>query len=302
MYEERDGGRYRYVYSRWRWDDFVEYVEDAEATGEFAKGQRQSRVFGREHWTGTLDFDEAIELAKNGWPKGRELFADMAGQAALQMKEQRASISFDVAGSYPSIPRYLSGELENMVTSNPELQSVRKIIKIIVGLSVSHSNEDFVIKNRGAAIAGLIDAVEDAGNSVELAVFHHCEAGGDPTPIRTYTEIEVKKAGEPLDLDLLAFAITHPAVLRRLIFAQTEHLGSAFDDEFGRVFKRGNYGVPKLGRQPYFVEVGSVDGFLLFDGLAGRSNLFDTLPEASANILRAWETAMTEVEEERYAA
>tara|TARA_R100000781_G_scaffold111761_2_gene78465 strand:+ start:2942 stop:3847 length:906 start_codon:yes stop_codon:yes gene_type:complete len=275
-----------------RWDDFLTTAKLpdkgwAYEGREFGKGSRTVS----EDFSGTKSFEEAVDLAENGWPEGRAEFADISAKSVQQIESILPTIGYDVAGMYPSVPRFLAGDQESMVTHNPELNSRRHIVPIYVSISASANNKRSTIKNRGAAIAGLIDYLETSGHSVQLIVFEHSTSGG----ILYWGEYELKAAGEPLDLDMMAFAITHPSCLRRLHFAVMEQNGFRFKGNFARCF-HGTYGTPGNG-WPEKVKSELADGpTLMFDGLRGNYNsAFCNIEQATKTVLAEWEKAQEEI-------
>ena len=264
-----------------RWDDFLTAAKLPSNGWNYRKQSRDSS----ESFTGSKSFEDAMDLAENGWPQGRAAFADIAAQSVQQMEAVLPATGYDVAGMYPSVPRFLGGDQECMVTHNPDLNDRRHIIPIYVSISASASNKTQTITNRGAAIAGLIDVLETSGHSVQLMVFDHSLSDG----IRYWGEYELKAAGEPLDLDMMSFALTHPSCLRRLHFAILEASGFRFEGAFATAFS-GGYGTPCNG-WPSEVKSRLADGAaLMFDGLIGcHDETFGKMEDATNAVLAEWE-------------
>mgnify|MGYP003627780715 CR=1 FL=1 len=286
--EIKDGGIHKHLlFESGRWDDFLTAAKSPPKGWKYRKGSRKVS----EKFSGSKDFAEAMSMAENGWPEGRVAFADIAAQSVQQMEAVLPVVGYDVAGMYPSVPRFLGGDQECMVTHDPDINDRRHIIPIYAGISASASNKKETIINRGAAIAGLIDRLETSGHSVQLVVFEHSVAD----LIRYWGEYELKAAGEPLDLDMMAFALTHPSCLRRLHFAVMEANGFRFGGAFADAYK-GSYGVPANGLPPE-VKSQLADGpTLMFDGLKGcHDSTFGTITSATNAVLAEWEKAQDQI-------
>jgi hypothetical protein len=92
----------------------------------------------------------------------------------------------------------------------------------------------------GASVLAVVERLRTAGVSSEVwAVFS--QRGG---ATRYQLRVRVQEAGRPVDLDRLAFWLTHPAALRRIAFAIEEMEPTEVVNAVG--FKRGgNYGFPE---------------------------------------------------------
>ena len=284
----KDNPKRGFLFESGRWSDFIEL---AKAPSKGWNAEEASRE-GSSSFTGSKSLNEAIDLAENGWPEGRREFAEIAASSVRQMEAVLPSFGYDVAGMYPSVPRFVGGDMECMVTHNPDMNARKHVIPVYVSISASASNSTKTIKNRGAAIAGLIDVLETSGHSVQLVAFEHSQAGG----IRYWGEYELKAAGEPLDLDMMSFALTHPSCLRRLHFSILESSGFRFEGNFCDSF-RGSYGAPCNG-WPEEVKSQLADGpVLMFDGLRGcHDGTFGNKDNAVKAVLTEWEKTQEEME------
>lgn len=169
---------------------------------------------------GTTSWTDMEEVVRKGWVKGRRSIS--AGLKDI-FSSNSASISrgsyadYDVAGDYPDVERYLTGEPDHMLSYGAHL-AAKPVIKLVVNVVVSCGVDTKYIINRGSAIAALVDEIESAGNSCEIiSVF--------PTrghnALANYS-VTVKKAGEVLSIDDVAFGLGHPSMIRRVIFSMLE--------------------------------------------------------------------------------
>ena len=91
-----------------------------------------------------------------------------------------------------------------------------RVIRVVFNISATSNVRTSEIMKKGATVVGLIDLLERSGKRVELDLV--CGAtGGRGREVRT--QVRIKDAGAPLDIERIAFAIAHPASLRRLAFS-----------------------------------------------------------------------------------
>lgn len=197
-----------------------EFLQSLEATppvwSQFDSDERT-----RNKWAGSDSFAHAVNLARHGWPEGREkLFSELESIGALPTVA-KPSLDWDVCGFLPDIPRAVSGDPDCMFTHNAASVQARPIIRIAVNTVAACSITTESMINRGAAIVSYIDYIENNGYSTEVnVVTKTAEPGSEYLLITT-----IKNAGEHLDLDRISFAIAHPSHLRRLFFRAMERHG-----------------------------------------------------------------------------
>lgn len=177
---------------------------DSEATDSF-----------RQNWTGTKSLSEALNLCEFGWEKGRNLISDKLNLAYSNTKSGPGkTTSLDVAGAYPIVPVAVAGDPMNMWEPNPEEQKTKPVVAFYQRLFFSAIVEPEHIINLGAAILTMVDQLENKGYSTEI----YCYLS---TKTNFYT-VKIKDAGEPLDVNRVAFPLAHPSMFRRLSFKVTE--------------------------------------------------------------------------------
>jgi len=105
-------------------------------------------------------------------------------------------------------------------------ESERRIVRVLVNRCASAAAGADQLMELGATILACVSKLELEENcSVEIAVcipnqlpgLLHCDV------------ITIKRAGMPLDLSEVAFAIAHPSLLRRLAFARWEATDSRYE-------------------------------------------------------------------------
>jgi hypothetical protein len=202
------------------WDRFVETAADrSRRQWRRREGSRdETGRFDR----GTATFAEAVDLARHGWPQGRQLISD-ALAIVFPERAQLPERVHDVAGAYPDVPRAVAGDPMSMINLRPSSRAARPVVRVDYSRSAPSIVPAAAIINRGAALLGAVDALESAGYSVELRlVFKNTSLAA---PLAFHSAVTIKDAGAPLDIDRAAFALINPAVLRRLAFAIREQHG-----------------------------------------------------------------------------
>lgn len=185
-------------------------------------------------WYGCETFAQAVDMAtRTGWPEGRQMLSDSLAIIPPRPDAYR-SIIYDVAGMIPLVPLAIAGDPAAMMDMGDQAVAAQPIVRIDYNHWINAYITPKAMMNRGAAVLSLAAKLEARGYSTELRIIGNSSAGG--TAWRY--SITYKRAGEPLDLDRAAFAIAHPASMRRLAFAILEQ-----DASLERNFGSG-YGMP----------------------------------------------------------
>jgi hypothetical protein len=199
------------------YDSLSEYV--AAALGPVTPGggadDRTNRT--ADSWSGNVTLAEAAGLASTGWQDGLRKMV-----AAMATASPRAAVApayvMDVAGAYPMAAAAAAGAPDCMVCPLPVENRVKPVVRLAVNTWASCMYEAPQYTVFGAALASYIDALESAGYRLELIHMVHCEMGSGRNPRRYTTRAVIKRAEQPLEMDRLAFALMHPAMLRMIGF------------------------------------------------------------------------------------
>lgn len=203
-------------------ENFEAFLADCETAVSSWQGYKASRKSGgdmEDGWAGA-SWTGALEIARKGWTEGRERIArGLAMANTLNKPAPRRGRFYDVAGAFPHVARAVAGDPACMANLGDTYTAARPIVRLIAPRAASAIIKPAQIENFGIALLSHIDAMENEGYSVELVIAITCKAGDDFLDCR----IVAKKAGEPLDVDRLAFMLAHPAFFRRLGFAMIEN-------------------------------------------------------------------------------
>lgn len=230
------------------WEEFVEYVEQAD-TCPRAAARGRSSLENSESWKGKESWQECLDFAKYGWPDGVKKVLPFARQIVNSITSRMVMPvpHYDIHGSYVDIGRYVDGEPENMVTWEEEMVDIKrrqhgKILKMVCPISASCYVDQDVLIVYGATMAALADALEHGGYRVELHIAEATIPHGDKGEVMLY-DVLVKEAQFQMDLNDISFSLIHPAVLRRFMFAAGERETEDIRSHWG-FHSSGGYGIP----------------------------------------------------------
>lgn len=217
--------------------EVVSYIKNTKVTKPFEEkwGGPSSRKTTNTKWSGTKNFTEALELLKGGWSeKAKEIeasFSQKTIKEATPVTRQRSV--YDVVGGNCSVPRYLQGVPTSMI------RQVRQPVKekvTTINYNIGYNcnfDADTIIKNATECLSQ-IKALEDNGTRVNLNIVWVIKDHSDKDYF-TWV-IPVKKSSERISIAKIAFAIAHPSMLRRIMFALEERdtdIPSYFSDGYG---------------------------------------------------------------------
>ena len=185
---------------------------------------RGSRDRDRAKWFGSKSFEEAVGMARDGWPAGAQMALDARKTVDHRVGElvsaKASQWSFDLVGDVVDIGRYLTGEPEHWLTEADGDNGRARVVKIVANTCVSAAVQPEVMCQRGAAILAAIDAIEASGTRCEVWCGYSAKKHGSYEKLDIL--VPVKYAGQPLDQDRLAFALVSPSFSRRLCFSVAE--------------------------------------------------------------------------------
>jgi len=208
-------------------NSFSEFLAAAEKTPDCNASFQCSRENYGNGWHGTDTFEEAVALAKTGWAEGaeqaRSLRASIDSVVNSLVAARSRSYSYDLTGEYVDVGLHLCGDPEcfGVETDSPSLGD--PVVRITVNRAISGAVSADALIARGTAIAAAVDVLESLGRRVELWTGDGNERRTDGQRLECFCKI--KDADQPLDPDLVAFALAHPSARRRLAFSVNEQHG-----------------------------------------------------------------------------
>ena len=206
--------------------EFIDY-----ANRETDCKSRESHSTYDAAWSGTKTYEDAVALS-NGWVAGAKKIEKARVLVAPKGKAVRREVVMREAGpGVVSMGHYMAGHPQPYAVikeRNQPRNGKGKVVHVMVNISASSNVKRSVIERRGAAIVALVDALQAAGRRVEVTAVEAINYSGNHLEYH----ITVKRAQDRLNLPTLAFALAHPAMLRRIVFAANESEGHEFFTEW----------------------------------------------------------------------
>lgn len=230
-----------------KFPDLFDYIEAAQyGTTDCPDDKRQSAINEpRASWDFGIGYNGAYEVARNGWPEGRTNIEELSYnfrsvvEAAHRDAFAQSVFTRALAGSGVNVGRFNAGLPDAMVTrKRVDIES--PVIDIVCNVSMSGSVNASVYMIRGAAIAALADLLELSGRRVRITAVNKTKTGTSTFECHT----TIKKPGDPVQMDALAFALAHPAYLRRLGFSIMEQAPKKVRNAIGIGDGGYGYGAP----------------------------------------------------------
>jgi hypothetical protein len=225
------------------WGDFVDYVVPMPKDVPGCIMQSRTNSSSNFSFTNVKTYEEAIELARTGWKEGADKVKTISDPIFLHVSSlvERHSITHDVEGIQVDIARYLDGEPECWIQWERQIVESpgTKIVRMIFNGSVSGGVSTETIERVGAAAVALVELLEYSGTRVEIFLENVFARYVGPEYPKVISQVKIKSADQPLDIPRLAFALGHPACLRRLGFAFVELQSKEYRESIG-----SSYGMP----------------------------------------------------------
>lgn len=169
-------------------------------------------------WYMSRNYAEATELLTHGWDSAAEKMASKVKLTSGVSSSVRSSKpAYGVVGSQASVPRYLQGIPTNMV-SRQMTYSKQKVVTITKGISYSGWWSSQAILEESIKALQIIQSMENAGQRVRLNVMiatTQCKK-------TSICKVCVKQPDQRMNISKMAFALAHPAMLRRFFFRWIE--------------------------------------------------------------------------------
>lgn len=225
-------------------DEAIVVMESVKKRGRTYLGEASLRTdSGADPWSGTRTMGDAIQIARYGWPEGRELIRETLERIdtdeLIGMRETMEPYE-DVAGDEVDIDRYLSGDHKNMMQYDLRYDQNGKVVDLFVNCSVSAYVTPQQIIKRGAAILAARELLASNGYTMGITMVESTTNHGST---KVEYRIPLIHPGGYMDLDTAAFCLAHPSFLRRLVFALNENEKEPLRERMGFV-ESGGYGLP----------------------------------------------------------
>jgi len=219
-----------------KFDSWGEMVERAanRPQSSFAT-QLSSRKNESGGWYGKASWEDALRMAREGWPEGSSAAAKLSAVVREKIGSimAKAEIQFDVTGQDYDIGLVNQGVPECWYYSEEKLEDgPGKFIRLVFNNCTSGGVSANVMARKGAAVGAVVELLELAGHHVEVILA--CANA------HWLWQTTIKTADQPLDIDRLMFALAHPASFRRLHFSLFEEYDAFMkqhSSSYGRVME-----------------------------------------------------------------
>jgi hypothetical protein len=195
--------------------ELAKWLEDKPATWSSRSSEKEGRGMS---WDLAAGYPRAWEMARYGWLEGAE-----KAQEALRafVPQTPAPINrTDFYGHMPHVPRYCAGAPDNMIRHAPNPRDgMGKVLTLIVPVNATSDVRAQSMSNFGLGVAQYVNQLETEGVRVEVIGILVNSYGSRWHSSHAW---RIKGADQPLDLAVMAFAIGHPAMFRRIGFALLE--------------------------------------------------------------------------------
>lgn len=208
--------RFHYKFEFQSMGEFIKYLRDNDSAAprKYSDEYEQTYTNSRRAWYGSRNLDDAIEICEKGWSeKAKRLTTKIKTYTTTSdfTKYQKRFIS--QSGFQPIVPLYLAGVPNNMMNSRFE-QKKQKIITITKSVGYRGEVSLRQIEEESLKTLSIVQMLESKGYRVNLNICNTWNANKNTITLK----INIKKASEKLNISKVAFPLTHPSMLRRLIF------------------------------------------------------------------------------------
>lgn len=198
--------------------DFLTHLDSIQAPAfDSKKAKGRSTFYELESWADTM-----VAL-RTGWQKGVDAVNSKSAriEAVLGASVMRDSYAPAVTGQFFDIGLVMSGEPECWLETAQE-DTGSKVVTISINASISAACSRQTIIDRGAAVCALVKLLETQGKSCRVVYGMGFNTNYDQHGDAVRLEVLLKREGDPLDLDTLAFWLVCPDAFRRLCFRYIE--------------------------------------------------------------------------------
>jgi hypothetical protein len=245
--------------------------------------ERDYGHYAQASWDLNAGYAGARALARNGWIEGAQRVQEAL--KAFTPNTPQPDTKTDVYGFRPHVPRFCAGAPDSMIRhANVATLGCGKVLTLVVPLFLSAFTEAQYASNFGVAVAQYVNQLETDGTRVELIgcfTQKHENSGW-----HTSHSFTIKNADQPLDLAVVAFALGHPAMFRRIGFALQERSDPVPTDSV--------YGYPVKPALKYLIN--PPPGAVILDGMNDANKCARTPEAGLAYVAKKIEKAIADQE------
>lgn len=223
MQVRRDTARVRFAF-----DSLPEMGRFIENTERDWKQNYSAKMSAGQQWDLGASFKDAVRLSQDGWLEGAKRLRKALDR--IPPATVRPDVRNDFYGHTPNVPRFCAGAPDSMIRHVKDANSgAGRVLSIYVPVNAMAGVSAEHMANFGLAVVQCLDHLEASGTRIELYGAICSRVSG----VRVTHTFKIKRADQHLDLAVVAFAIGHPAMFRRLGFAARERSQVREDFSYG---------------------------------------------------------------------
>lgn len=201
-----------YEFTIERYDSAMEVADDCSkrkiTDSSFTDQSRKSM----DGWEGVKNYDEALDLLKNGYQPTVEKLKEKA-KANVTGVHKRISFGNDVHGFAPVVPLAMKGVPQSMI--NMTMKPMKcKVVDVYYDITCSCGTSSSQIIENGQKLLGAILELERQGYRFNL----YAVQGYNNDKSSDMLIVKIKSSDKPIDLKRISFPLTHTAFFRVIGF------------------------------------------------------------------------------------
>jgi len=226
------------AYTFQSFETFLAWIDKAELEPVGGYSGLQSHTTRDAGWAGTATWDEALAVARIGWPEGERRVQTLSDAVSSKVQESLTGTAWvrRVEGEEIDVAAFAQGQPDCWLQRTHD--DTRRVVTIRACIGVSSGIPTEQLFHRGAAIVALVEALEMSGFGVRVEAVKASGFSSKDKTRRVSAEVVVKESSQPVDRDRLTFVLCHNASYRRLGFCFMENAPLSVRS------KLGAYGTP----------------------------------------------------------
>lgn len=225
--------------------DWANYSEKDQSTD--AIPQMRSSNMMHSDFTGCINKAQSYHLLKTGYPEGLQRMRSILESIhnTITLVSPQYEFSNDIEGSSPDVQAYIEGRPDDMFFLSPvEKDAPPSFISLQLDMTANASISTTQMSWAGATIFAAMECLRAQGCAVSLLLTHTTQARYSDSIWQSQMPIS-----NNIDLDSLSFLLTHPSVLRVIVFSIMEHEPEEIRQDMN-FFHGGGYGRAALLKNP----------------------------------------------------
>lgn len=224
------------------WANYSEQDQDTDAPASM-----RSSIQGSSRFTGCTNKAQSYHLLKTGYPEGLQKMKSILESIhnTITLVSPQYEFHNSEEGCAPDVQAYIEGRPDDMFFLSPvEKDAPPSFIRLQLDMTANASISITQMSWAGATVFAAIECLRAQGCAVSMLLTHTSQSTNSNAIWQSQMPIS-----NNIDLDTLSFLLTHPSVLRVIIFSIMEHEPPEIRQEMG--FLSGmEYGFAAIHKSP----------------------------------------------------